>query len=130
MPAKKQPAAPPLRRLPNGSGERERRLEPRLGVGGLPPPSESSQLRRRRDLERERSIVTPRPRVGLGAVLRVAVGPVDLRALPLDHREGFILSLIDGDTNLATLIDLSGMDPDEVTRIVDRLLTLGAILIG
>jgi hypothetical protein len=97
--------------------------------------AESSQLRRRLDLEgdgdvRGRPIATPRPRVGLGAVLRVAVAPEELRRLPLDHREGFVLSHIDGDTNLATLFDLSGMEPDEVARIVDRLLALGAVLIA
>jgi hypothetical protein len=100
----------------------------------LPAPAESSQLRRRFDLERAAgrrgSIVTPRPRVGLGAVLRVALRPDELRSLPLDHRDGFILSQIDGSTDLATLIDLSGMEPDEVTRIVDHLLALGAILVG
>jgi hypothetical protein len=52
------------------------------------------------------------------------VGDEQLRWLALDHREGFLLSLVDGHSNLEELVDISGMDRLEVLRsfsaFVDR----------
>ena len=47
--------------------------------------------------------------------------------LPLDHRAAFILMHIDGKTNLRTLVDVTGMVPEEVVTMVERLLELHAI---
>jgi hypothetical protein len=44
-----------------------------------------------------------------------------LKRLPLDHRAGFILSLMDGSIDLDTLLELCGMDRDEVLNLVRHL---------
>jgi hypothetical protein len=55
---------------------------------------------------------------------QLVVGDEQMRWLALDHREGFLLSLVDGHSNLEELVDISGMDRLEVLRsfaaFVDR----------
>ncbi len=47
----------------------------------------------------------------------VVVAPLGtLKQMPLDHRAGFLLSLMDGTVDLDTLIDVSGMPRDDVPR--------------
>jgi hypothetical protein len=43
------------------------------------------------------------------SVPALAVSIDALRCAQLDHREGFLVSLLDGATNLETLLDLCGM---------------------
>jgi hypothetical protein len=43
------------------------------------------------------------------AVLAVRVTPDELKRFALDHVSGFLLSLMDGSTDLETLLDLSGL---------------------
>ena len=50
-----------------------------------------------------------------------------LKQLPLDHRAGFLLSLMDGSLDLETLIEVSGMHRDEVLVIVQELHEAGVI---
>lgn len=50
-----------------------------------------------------------------------------IKRLPLDHRAGFVLSLMDGTIDLETLIDLSMMAPEEVLRLVRDLFESGVI---
>jgi hypothetical protein len=50
-----------------------------------------------------------------------------LKRLPLDHRAGFILSLLDGSLDLDTIIDLCGMDRDEALGIVRDLFESGVV---
>ena len=52
---------------------------------------------------------------------------VDLTKLPLSPLEGFVLSRIDGAAPLAVLADLTNLDPEQVERIVERLIELGAV---
>jgi hypothetical protein len=47
--------------------------------------------------------------------------------MPLDHRAGFLLSLMDGTVDLDTLIDVSGMPRDDVLSIVSELHEVGAV---
>jgi len=48
-------------------------------------------------------------RIGaLSSVLVVAVSPAELTEFGLDHLSGFLLSLIDGHTDVETVVDLSG----------------------
>jgi len=64
------------------------------------------------------------------ALLKAVVEPnlkADLRALPLDAREGFVMSRVDGTCSVKTLAMLVGMSEEEVCVIVDKLLTLGAV---
>jgi hypothetical protein len=45
----------------------------------------------------------------------------ELKRLPLDHRAGFVMSLMDGSLDLDTVIDLCGMDRDEALGIIRNL---------
>ena len=58
----------------------------------------------------------PRPRAG-----------VDLYALPLDARAGFVLSRLDGQTDLPTLVALTGLSEAEVADTLEHLVVLGAL---
>lgn len=74
--------------------------------------------------EPEEGVPTPRPRLALDAVPRVAMSTAELRSLPLDHRAGFLLAHVDGATDVRTLIDVCAMPNDELLSIVERLLAL------
>ncbi len=51
----------------------------------------------------------------------VLVAKADLRAVPLDNRSAFLVSLIDGFTSVENLIDLSGMPADETLELLEEL---------
>lgn len=50
-----------------------------------------------------------------------------LKRLPLDHRAGFLLSLMDGTLSIDMLVEVSGMPRDEVLRIVRDLHDSGVV---
>jgi len=50
-----------------------------------------------------------------------------LKRLPLDHRAGFLISLIDGTIDLDTIVEISCMERDEVLRVVRDLNELGVV---
>lgn len=52
---------------------------------------------------------------------------VELTAAPIDHRDAFVISLIDGKMNIAAIVDASGMAREEVAAILDRLVQLGIV---
>ncbi|MCC6811023.1 MAG: DnaJ domain-containing protein [Deltaproteobacteria bacterium] len=52
---------------------------------------------------------------------------IDLRTLPLDAREGFVLSRIDGSCNVQMLGAVTGMSDDEIIGVVRKLANLKAI---
>jgi HD-GYP domain-containing protein (c-di-GMP phosphodiesterase class II) len=55
------------------------------------------------------------------------VTPSELAKLPLDHRAGFVLSMLDGQTTIEGLVDASGMPTEEVLAIVEHLLAMSVI---
>lgn len=55
------------------------------------------------------------------------VAPSELAKLPLDHRAGFVLSMLDGRTTIEGLVDASGMPTEEVLAIVEQLLAMSVI---
>ena len=55
------------------------------------------------------------------------MSPSTLKKLPLDHRAGFLLSLMDGTTGLDSLVDVSCMDREEVLHIVRDLAESGVV---
>ena len=63
----------------------------------------------------------------VSGVLVVTASTDVLVTLPLDHRAGFLLSLMDEALNLDTLIEVSGMPRDEVLAIVRELQDAGVI---
>jgi hypothetical protein len=71
-------------------------------------------------------------RIGLlSQVATVAVPPDQIRWLSLDHRAGFLLSLIDGHSTLDEVLDISGMPRLDALRILfslieERVITLFA----
>jgi hypothetical protein len=58
----------------------------------------------------------------LDQLVRVALSGDEIRWLSLDHRAGFLLSLVDGDSSIETLLDISGMPRLEALRILYGLL--------
>jgi hypothetical protein len=58
----------------------------------------------------------------LTQLVRVALSGDQIRWLSLDHRAGFLLSLIDGESSIETLLDISGMPRLEALRILFGLL--------
>lgn len=51
----------------------------------------------------------------------------ELTDAPIDHRDAFVLSLIDGTMTYQVLVDVSGMPEAEITRILDKLARLGIV---
>ncbi len=60
-----------------------------------------------------------KPRLNLSA---------DLTSLPLGPEEGFLLSRLDGATSVRQLPALTGLTPERVQQLLDRLVTHGAVL--
>lgn len=52
---------------------------------------------------------------------------VDLTTLSLDPRQGFLLSQLDGRTEVPALAHLTGLEPDQVAAMLEELVTLGAV---
>lgn len=118
IPAPQIPAAPAAPRL---------ELEP---VDSLFPPAPAAPATPRLELEP----VDPypdAPSLGEGEQIpRVLLDPSALQGLDLDHRAGFLLSLIDGMTSVDDLMELSGMPRENVEQLLLRLLEVGAITLS
>ena len=68
-----------------------------------------------------RDVLTQMYAARLGALtqrVRVAVPADQIRWLSLDHRAGFVLSLIDGSSTVEELLDISGMNRLDALRIL------------
>jgi hypothetical protein len=63
----------------------------------------------------------------LHTVPRLARARDELGKAPLAHRDWYILALIDGQTSVQALVDIAGMEPDDVLRILQRLRRLALI---
>jgi hypothetical protein len=66
----------------------------------------------------------------LDQIVRVAVPNDQIRWLTLDHRAGFLLSLIDGGSTVDQILDISGMARLDALRIMYQLLDQRVILLG
>ncbi|AKF09242.1 hypothetical protein [Sandaracinus amylolyticus] len=60
-------------------------------------------------------------------VPRIAVPEHEIRWLGLDHRQGFLLSRLDGSVTVDDLVDVSGMSRLEVLRTLVELVESGAV---
>ncbi len=67
---------------------------------------------------------------GLDQVISVVLSPEELRWLNLDHRAGFLLSLVDGVSTIEELLDISGMTRLDALRILAALREQRAILLS
>lgn len=99
-----------------------RRISTSPGLGPDPQPATSIppvSATRRHALERLYRIVP-----------RVARPRGELARAPLDHRQGFVLSLVDGRTTVQGVIDVAGMPEEEVVAALHRLRYLGILTLG
>jgi hypothetical protein len=62
----------------------------------------------------------------VGALV-ILVPPDRIKSLPIDHRAGFLLSLMDGVTDLETLLEISPMPRGETLRVVRDLFESGVV---
>jgi hypothetical protein len=71
-----------------------------------------------------RDVLTQMYSARLGALdqrVTVAIPPEQIRWLSLDHRSGFLLSLVDGSSSVEELLDISGMAKLDALRILYNL---------
>jgi hypothetical protein len=73
---------------------------------------------------------TPRPRLSLETVPRIVADVAFIRVLPLGPRDAFLLAHIDGENDLHTLVDITGMTRLEVSLILEKLVDLGAVQVA
>lgn len=66
---------------------------------------------------------------GLHRVPQIVMGADQIRWLSLDHRAGFLLSMIDGVSSIDDLLDVSGMQRVDALRILCELLEQKVILL-
>jgi hypothetical protein len=64
------------------------------------------------------------------SVPKPVLSPDDVKKLPLEPRSAFVLSHVDGQSSVETILDLCGMPSDEVLEALVDLLSYGAIDIG
>jgi hypothetical protein len=64
---------------------------------------------------------------GVRRVPQIGVSPEQLRWLSLDHRAGFLLSLVDGQSTVDEVLDMSGMPDLEALRLLVQLLQQNVI---
>jgi hypothetical protein len=88
--------------------ESSRDTVPDIPVGGDPPYSQD---------------------LSLASVPFIAIPREQLVALPLDARQGFVLSLIDGDCTLEDVIDMCAFERIDTIEIISGLLQGGVILL-
>jgi len=67
---------------------------------------------------------------GLDQVINVVLPAEELRWLNLDHRAGFLLSLVDGFSTIEELLDISGMSRLDALKILSTLREQRAILLS
>jgi hypothetical protein len=66
----------------------------------------------------------------LDSIARVIVAPEQIRWLSLDHRAGFLLSLVDGTSSVEDLLDICGMPRLDALRILIALVEQRVISLG
>jgi hypothetical protein len=68
-------------------------------------------------------------RLDRSSVPVLAVDRGDLLRLAVDHRAGFLLSQVDGETSIEGLLDLSAMPEDETLGLLRELLDRGILVL-
>jgi len=71
--------------------------------------------------------VRKRMLIALDAVPIVTVAPEELVRLPLDPREAFLLTRVDGVSNVAHLLEVAAMPREHVFELLERLIGVGAL---
>jgi hypothetical protein len=65
--------------------------------------------------------------IALDAVPIVTVGAEELVRLPLEPREAFLLTRVDGVSNVGRLLEVAAMPREDVFLLLERLIALGAL---
>jgi hypothetical protein len=65
----------------------------------------------------------------LAAVPRLVVSMLELKAMPLNDRAGFILSFVDGAYTVEMILDACAMRRDEALTILAQLVAQGVIVV-
>ena len=66
----------------------------------------------------------------LDQTVAVAIPAEEIRWLSLDHRAGFLLSLVDGSLTIEEILDISGMSRLDALRIMFNLLDQRVVSLG
>jgi hypothetical protein len=66
----------------------------------------------------------------LQTVPRIVRSKEELAEAPIEHRDWYILALLDEQTSVQGLVDIAGMAPHDVLRILRRLRRLGLITLA
>ncbi len=93
-------------------------VEPQLPTDS---PDESSEVARTSGTFRRR--LTPE------CVPRLAVSSSMLRSLPLDHRAGFLVWLVDGTSTVEAILDACPMTPEHALAVLGVLAAHGVIAV-
>jgi hypothetical protein len=123
-----QPAAPP----PFGTGECERDSEVHVKAARRTSKSAAPEM------PQSETRIATHPKAGAAITDEawahqtigepvVAMSSDQLRRLPLDHRAGFLLSLMDGTMDLEAVLDVSTMPRADALRVVRDLFESGVI---
>lgn len=116
-------SAPPSRRAPYGESAPPS-AGPRSAPGGAKPERPALRVD-----EVGTAAVRLASRAPHDATPRVLVDRRTLASAPIDHREAFLLSLMDGRLTVAGLVDVSGMREGEVLAALQRLARLGLVAV-
>ena len=60
-------------------------------------------------------------------MLKLKITPEEIMRYNLPANAGFVLSMVDGNTSVNEILALSGMDPFDAVRVVNRLLEAGIV---
>jgi hypothetical protein len=64
------------------------------------------------------------------AVPMLAIPFAELRTMPLDHRAGFLLSLVDGTSTVETILDVCGMPREEALAMIEDFAQRGILALS
>ncbi len=99
---------------------------PGLGRSEEVPARQQTGTRRKALVD---SLPPPSAKVPAFTKPRVTASKDDIASAPIDHRAAFLLSHIDGRTSVRDLVDVSGMERDEVDALLERLELLGIVAV-
>jgi hypothetical protein len=133
-PKSDRPTVPPAFDVEQYAKDSDARLAKAAVVA--PDPDGAEQSSREVPPSGTRLLARPKtdPALGDEAWACAAVGalvfvmPADkIKLLPLDHRAGFLMSMMDGVTDLETLLEISPMPRAEALRVVRELVDSGIV---
>ncbi len=116
------------RDIPHDETGCSRRLSDTMPTPLLPPPG--PQPARRTISPDDMPVAVPEDctlDLLLRTVPRVVRSREELADAPIEHRDWYILALLDDETSVQGLVDSAGMEPEAVLRILQRLRRLGLI---